>query len=100
MTRIHQATLAAAISMACAAPSFAFAADTPYLLGDWNGARTRLADDGVTFNFGYASEIAHNTSGGLDNLTRYSDQWVLGTELNLQKLWGWHRCSGHGRCGR
>ncbi len=89
MTRIHQATLAAAISMACAAPSFAFAADTPYLLGDWNGARTRLADDGVTFNFGYASEIAHNTAGGLDNLTRYSDQWVLGTELNLQKLWGW-----------
>jgi porin len=86
---MKQATLAAAISVAFAAPSIAFAADTPYLLGDWNGARTRLADEGVTFNLGYGSQIAHNTSGGTDNLTRYSDQWVLGTELNLQKLWGW-----------
>jgi porin len=85
----RQGTLAAAIGLAFLAPSLASAADNAYLLGDWNGSRTRLADEGVVFNLGYASEIAHNTSGGSDNLTRYSDQWVLGTELNLQKLWGW-----------
>jgi len=88
MHHLKQAALAAAI-VAMFSPSLAFAADTPYLLGDWNGARTRLADEGVTFNLGYGSQIAHNTSGGRDRLTRYSDQWVLGAELDLQKLWGW-----------
>ncbi|MDQ2823813.1 MAG: carbohydrate porin [Pseudomonadota bacterium] len=81
--------LAAAIGIAFSFPQLSFAADDTHLLGDWNGQRTRLVDEGVTFNFGYGSQIAHNTSGGSDNLTRYSDQWLFGTELDLQKLWGW-----------
>jgi porin len=88
-TLFRHTTLAAALGLAMLAPQAGFAADNAYLLGDWNGARTRLADEGVTFNLGYTSEIAHNTSGGSDNLTRYSDQWLLGAELDLQKLWGW-----------
>lgn len=89
---LRRATLAAAIGIAFSAfhPQAAFAADSAYLLGDWNGNRTRLADEGVTFNLGYTSEIAHNTSGGTDNLTRYSDQFVFGADLDLGKLWGWH----------
>lgn len=83
---LRHTTLACAIALLA---TTAGAADAPYLLGDWNGARTRLVDEGITFNFGYASEIAHNTNGGTDNLTRYSDQWLLGGELDLQKLWGW-----------
>jgi porin len=63
---------------------------SPYLFGDWNGARTRLADDGVTFNFGYGGEAAHNFSGGDAHLTRYTDQWVLGAGFDLGKLWGWN----------
>ncbi|WP_432262537.1 carbohydrate porin [Cupriavidus sp. TMH.W2] len=62
---------------------------SPYLLGDWGGLRTRLAEQGVTFNLGYGSELAHNFSGGTDRLTRYTDQWVFGTTLDLNKLWGW-----------
>jgi porin len=85
---LRRTTLACAIGLAFLAPTV-HAAQAPALLGDWNGTRTRLVDEGITFNFGYASEIAHNTSGGRDNLTRYSDQWLLGGELDLQKLWGW-----------
>ncbi|HEY8682955.1 MAG TPA: carbohydrate porin [Rhodanobacter sp.] len=63
---------------------------SPYLLGDWNGARTDLADQGVTFNLGYGSEAAHNVTGGTAQLTRYTDQWVFGAGFDLDKLWGWH----------
>jgi len=65
------------------------AAGSPYLFGDWGGQRTQLADQGVVFNLGYGSQIAHNFRGGTDHLTRYTDQWVFGTTLDLDKRWGW-----------
>jgi porin len=64
-------------------------ASSPYLFGDWGGQRKQLADQGVAFNFGYVGELAHNVSGGTDRLTRYTDQWVFGTTLDLDKRWGW-----------
>ena len=71
-----------------AAPAFA-ADDSPYLFGDWNGERTRLAEKGIRFDFGYTGEAAHNASGGTRHTTRYSDQWVFGSTFDLDKLWGW-----------
>jgi porin len=68
---------------------------SPYLFGDWGGTRTKLAEEGVTFNLGYGSEAAHNFTGGTDHLTRYTDQWVLGTALDLDKLMGWHGATFH-----
>lgn len=65
------------------------AADNPYLFGDWNGTRTQLADRGISFNFGYTGEAAHNFRGGDKHLTRYTDQWNFGATLDLDKLWGW-----------
>ncbi|WP_019936278.1 carbohydrate porin [Bordetella sp. FB-8] len=62
---------------------------SPYLLGDWGGWRTRLANDGVSFNLGYTGELAHNFTGGDKRITRYSDQWALGTTFDLDKLVGW-----------
>jgi porin len=62
---------------------------SPYLLGDWGGLRTRLANDGVTFNLGYTGELAHNFTGGDKRITRYADQWVAGATLDLDKLVGW-----------
>ena len=89
----RKTTIAAAVavlSLGLLAPGLAAAADaSPYLFGDWNGQRSRLAADGVAFDFGYTSEVAHNTSGGVRDLTRYSDQWVLGSTLDLARLWGW-----------
>jgi porin len=61
-----------------------------YLLGDWGGTRTRLANEGIAFNLGYGSELAHNASGGTEHLTRYTDQWVFGNTLDLGKLMGWN----------
>lgn len=89
---LHQVKRVAAVGIALSTllPQISPAATSQYLLGDWNDHRSRLAEGGVTFNLAYSSEIAHNTSGGSDNLTRYSDQWLLGTELDLQKLWGWN----------
>ena len=66
------------------------AAGSKYLFGDWNGERTRLEDKGITFDFGYGFEAAHNYSGGDRNITRYTDQWKLGSAFDLDKLWGWH----------
>lgn len=68
---------------------------SPYLLGDWGGTRSRLADEGVTFNMGYGSEVAHNFTGGKEQLTRYTDQWLFGTDMNLDKLLGWHGATFH-----
>ena len=62
---------------------------SPYLLGDWNGERTRLADEGIKFNFSYGGEAAHNFTGGDAHLTRYTDQLAGGMEADLGKLWGW-----------
>lgn len=62
---------------------------SPYLFGDWGGQRTALAEQGVVFTFGYVSELAHNTSGGSERLTRYTDQWAFGAALDLDKRWGW-----------
>lgn len=62
---------------------------SPYLLGDWGGSRARLSEQGVTFQLGYVGEVAHNLSGGAEHLTRYADQWLFGSTLDLNSLWGW-----------
>jgi porin len=64
---------------------------TPYLLGDWAGARSRLADHGVAFDLNYGTESAHNFTGGVQHLTRYTDQLEFAATLDLEKLWNWRR---------
>jgi porin len=64
-------------------------ASSKYLFGDWGGERTRLEDKGISFDFGYGFEAAHNYSGGDRSITRYTDQWKFGSAFDLQKLWGW-----------
>lgn len=81
-------TLFALVNLATPAISYADGG-SPYLFGDWNGERARLADEGISFNFGYTGEAAHNFSGGTKQLTRYADQWTFGTTVDLDKLWGW-----------
>ena len=90
LAQAHRSVAAAAVLALGAASAHADDVTTsPNLLGDWGGLRTRLADQGITFNLGYGSEVAHNFSGGTEHLTRYTDQWVLGTTLDLNRLWGW-----------
>ncbi|WP_226570358.1 carbohydrate porin [Mangrovibacter yixingensis] len=70
----------------------AFSADSPWMLGDWNGLRTDLQQDGVNFNVDYTMESASNLAGGYNTSTtaRYSDQWAFGVNLDLQKLLDWN----------
>lgn len=75
--------------LACGVPAVHAGDASPYLFGDWHGARSRLADQGVDFSFKYTSEVAHNFTGGTRELTRYTDQWELGASFDLGKLWGW-----------
>jgi porin len=63
---------------------------SPWLTGDWGGARTQLADKGIEFNLGYGSEIAHNFSGGDRQMTDYTDQWLVGAGFNFEKMGLWH----------
>ncbi|WP_347557187.1 carbohydrate porin [Robbsia sp. KACC 23696] len=65
-------------------------ADRPYLFGDWDGARTRLADRGITFKFSLTDELMHNFSGGNDHLTRASTELSAGVTADLDRLWGIH----------
>ena len=105
-TRFHSCWLALAVAMGGASSAQAMHAgiqdddandvsnssyfDTsPYLLGDWGGARTRLADKGVSFQFGWVNEAANNFTGGNRRTARNTGQLTLGTTLDLDKLWGW-----------
>ena len=44
----------------CAVPP-AGAAESPYLVDNWNGNRPRLADESISFYIGYDSEAAHKS---------------------------------------
>ncbi|WP_426140856.1 carbohydrate porin [Pseudomonas sp. DWP3-1-2] len=78
--------------VACAQATPAFDADSPWMLGDWNGKRSELSQQGYDFKLDYTSETGSNLHGGYnhDKTVRYSDQWTLGAHLDLQKILGWH----------
>src|SRR5690242_2271918 len=63
-------------------------AAVPWLLGDWNGARTRLLDYGVELQFGYVNEAAYNAQGGTRREAAYADQYTAGATLSLHHLIG------------
>lgn len=88
--------VAAALAATFCFPGTAAAADLtgtghdpgeiPWLLSDWDGARTRLRSAGVDFQFGYVGEIAGNAAGGLRRQASYADQWAVGATLDLGRL--------------
>ncbi|MFJ3053022.1 carbohydrate porin [Pseudomonas nitroreducens] len=69
----------------------AFSSESQWGLGDWGGKRTELLEKGYDFKLDYVGEVASNLGGGYDQHTtaRYSDQFALGTHLDLQKILGW-----------
>ncbi|EEH68914.1 carbohydrate-selective porin, OprB family [Acinetobacter sp. ATCC 27244] len=62
-----------------------------YLLGDWNGKRNNLSDQGIDFNLSFTNETVTNIDGGFndDSTVRNANQWTFGTTLDLEKLSGW-----------
>ncbi|QHG88077.1 carbohydrate porin [Xanthomonas sp. NCPPB 1638] len=81
-------TLAA--SLLCAPAQAADAFDPgKHIGGDWGGARSALAEQGVEFKLAHFSQTAHNLSGGERETTAYADQFFLGGYFDLDRLWGW-----------
>ncbi|TCL75980.1 carbohydrate porin [Rhizobium sp. BK251] len=57
-----------------------------WLFGDWGGARTRLKDRGLDFQFGYTGEFAYNPMGGTESKAGYADQFTGGITFDLDRL--------------
>lgn len=55
-------------------------------LGDFGGARTALANAGVTFRGHYLAEFAANPIGGLRGGTAYASELMLGSDVDLGTL--------------
>lgn len=66
-----------------------------WLLGDWNGARTKWAAEGYSFDLSYASEMAASIDGGYNDKTtaRYADRWAANVEFNLETILGWDKAT-------
>jgi len=66
-----------------------------YLLGDWGGWRTSLAEKGVTFDFFYISDMQANPSGGRQQ-TQAGWERARGTiDINFDRLISWQGLSFH-----
>src|SRR6266852_6038278 len=60
-----------------------------YLLGDWGGLRTRLADKGIVFDFFYISDSQGNPTGGLQQSATTWER-VRGTiDIDFYQLMEW-----------
>lgn len=62
----------------------------PWLLGDWNGYRTRWQRLGIDLQLGYVGEFAYNAAGGTTSEAAYADQYRAGLTLDLARLFGLH----------
>lgn len=79
------------VAMTSAQAESAFDPQGQYLLGDWDGKRTELAQQGIKFEANILTDTAYLAEGGrnegADPLT--SAQLWLGTQLDMEKLAGW-----------
>jgi|SRR5882762_428963 porin len=66
-----------------------------YLLGDWGGQRSKLAEKGVSFDFFYIADLEANPSGGMQQ-TQAGWPRVRGTiDINFDRLIEWQGLSFH-----
>jgi len=60
-----------------------------YLLGDWGGKRSALAEKGITFDFFYITDLQANPSGGLEQ-TQAGWERIRGTvDVNFDQFIRW-----------
>ncbi len=60
-----------------------------YMLGDWSGLRTDLADNGVAFELFYLGSVPSNLSGGIREGSVYQHALLLALDLDTEKLGAW-----------
>lgn len=68
-----------------------FNSQSPWMLGDWNGKRTALQQQGYDFSFSYTGEMATllDAKSASDHGTEYADQFAVGAHFDLNKILGW-----------
>jgi porin len=89
---IGQLSMLGALSLAGSVHAAgAFTEESPWMTGDWGGARTELLEKGYDFSLEYVGEVGSNLDGGYndDTTARYSDQFALGVKMDLEKILGW-----------
>ncbi|MCW6509437.1 carbohydrate porin [Lichenifustis flavocetrariae] len=59
-----------------------------HLFGDWDGFRSRLAKEGITYTLNYTTETAGVVAGGLRRGATYADQKGLSIDMDWQTLAG------------
>lgn len=92
LTKAVYTTLAALLlSNSATHAADAFSAESPWMLGDWNGQRTELQQKGYDFSFGYTGEMATllDAKKSSGHGTEYADQFAFGAHLDLEKIAGW-----------
>lgn len=62
--------------------------NSPYLLGDWQGKRTELLNQGIKFDSNLMIDTAYLADGGYDSghSQKYASQLLIGSTLDLEKL--------------
>jgi porin len=60
------------------------------LTGEWMGTRPMLSEKGVDFFATYTAEVWGNTVGGLKTGSVYTGLLDFGSDMDLEKLMGWH----------
>jgi len=66
-----------------------------YLVGDWGGKRSALAEKGIVFDFFYIADLEANPSGGLEQ-TKAGWPRVRGTiDVNFDRMISWQGLSFH-----
>ena len=91
MKKFSLALVPLTVAMTIVHADSAFDPKGQYLLGDWNGKRTELAQKGMKFEANIMSDTAYLADGGrdADHSALTSSQLWLGTHLDLEKLVGW-----------
>lgn len=74
-------------------PSSIWTQDT--LTGDWDGERTALKNEGLTFTLASIDEVFGVLSGGLRQQPSYEGRSEFTVDSDLQKLVGWTGASAH-----
>ncbi len=69
--------------------------DRDTLTGDWGGARTRLADDGVTLGLRYIGEVWGTVDGGVHRGTATDHQFLATADFDFDKAAGLEGLTGH-----
>jgi porin len=67
----------------------------PYLLGDWGGERSALAEKGITFDFFYITDMQANPSGGIQQTYAGWERFRGTVHIAFDKMIQWQGLSFH-----